>query len=107
MTSDPLWTRARAVAGLMRVPPMRQEMSAEQIYQTMHARPTWNRSKWVKAVEIAAEELIDEGYTSLEAISKVPNKVYAPYQRESVGWNGGAGIERCPMETDTALVASA
>ncbi len=43
----------------------------------------------------------------LEAISKIPNKVYAPDQRESVGWNGGAGIERCPMETDTALVASA
>ena len=44
---------------------------------------------------------------ALEAISKIPNKVYAPDQRESVGWNGGAGIERCPMETNTALVASA
>ena len=50
---------------------------------------------------------VNETSYALEAISKIPNKVYAPDQRECVGWNGGAGIERRPMETDTALVASA
>ena len=43
----------------------------------------------------------------LEAFSRIWIKVYAPGQREGVGWKGGAGIERRPMVTGTTLVASA
>ena len=49
----------------MRVSTMRQEMSADQIFQTMLARPMWNRRKWIEAVETAAREMAEEGCAGL------------------------------------------
>ena len=41
------------------------EISAEQIFQTMLARPAWNLRRWIAAVEMAAEDMFDDGYVNL------------------------------------------
>lgn len=65
MNRNPLMVRASAIALLINGNPMDVQMSAEQIHETMRSRPGWNQRKWVEAVEIAARDLIDDGYTNL------------------------------------------
>ena len=60
-----LWRRAQELANLIVGPPVARGRSAEQIHQTMLARPGWDRENWIRAVEKAARELIASGYTDL------------------------------------------
>ena len=62
---DALWRQAEGLANLINGHPIAIGRSAEQIYQTMLARPGWNRQNWIRAVEKAARELIASGQTDL------------------------------------------
>ncbi len=73
-----LWQRAQELANLIDGHPIAKGRSAEQIYQTMLARPGWNRQDWIRAVEQAARELIASGYTDLvgSALERRADRIY-------------------------------
>ena len=65
MNADELWRRAWRLANETNGRPIGIERSAEQIYQTMHARPSWNAQEWIAAVETAVHQLIADGHIDL------------------------------------------
>ena len=65
MTRNELWGLAGRLSDLIDGHPIDVEMSREQIFQTMRARPQWNQQRWVNAVAAAARELIEGGEVDL------------------------------------------
>ena len=59
-----LLVSARALARLNEGHPFDGDRSTDHIHETLVARPVWNQRKWIDAVELAARDQIDDGYTN-------------------------------------------